>query len=303
MTTNSVTASAPAKINLQLGVGPVRADGYHPLATVYQAVDLRDEVTVRPASTYSVEVTGDDRLALADVPLGEDNIAVRAARLLADHHGVDAPVAIRIDKRIPVAGGLAGGSADAAATLVACDALWRARTSHEDLLRLAGGLGSDVPFAVLGGTAVGTGRGELVSAAEVRGDYWWVMVGAREGLSTPAVYRGFDELHGPAAREPTVSQELLDALRTHDVAGLGRSLCNDLQAAALRLRPELAEVLQAGRDAGAAGVLLSGSGPTCVMLCEDPDHASRVESALVAAGRATTTARGPARGATVDRAG
>lgn len=305
MTPAWVTASAPAKINLYLGVGPVRPDGYHPLATVYQAIGLLDEVTVAPASTYSVTVTGNPRLTLTDVPLDESNIAVRAARLLAEHEGIHGAVAIRIDKGIPVAGGMAGGSADAAATLVACDALWGLACPREVLMELAGRLGSDVPFAIAGGTAVGSGRGELVAPAMVRGDYWWVVVESPDGLSTPAVYAEFDALHaGSPVPEPVIPEALMEALRNSDPSGVADAMGNDLEAAALRLRPELAEVLTAGVQAGALGSLLSGSGPSCLFLCEDKEHAVDVVAALRGAGLGPVSmARGPVGGAKVERTG
>ncbi|MGH3509605.1 MAG: 4-(cytidine 5'-diphospho)-2-C-methyl-D-erythritol kinase, partial [Nocardioidaceae bacterium] len=173
--TRAVAVSAPAKINLCLGVGAVRADGFHALATVYQAVGLHDRVTVSTADETVVHVHGDDRLDLSQVPTDDRNIAVRAARLLAAHHGLEEEVSISIDKGIPVAGGMAGGSADAAATLLACDVLWETATPRDDLLRLAGQLGSDVPFAIVGGTALGSGHGELVTPVMARGEFWWVV--------------------------------------------------------------------------------------------------------------------------------
>src|SRR4051794_10997452 len=190
-----VAATAPAKINLSLGVGPNRPDGFHTLATVYQAIGLYDRVTVRPADETTVAVTATEgRVPVHDVPLDATNIAVRAARLLAEHHGFERAVEITIDKAIPVAGGMAGGSADAAATLLACDHLWGLATAREDLLLVAAELGSDVPFALLGGTAIGTGRGETVTPLMTRGEYWWVVLESPRGLSTPQVYRTFDEL-------------------------------------------------------------------------------------------------------------
>lgn len=305
MTLVWVTASAPAKINLHLGVGPVRADGYHPLATVYQAIGLLDEVTVTPASTYSVTVTGNPRLTLTHVPLDDSNIAVRAARLLAEHAGVHGAVAIRIDKGIPVAGGMAGGSADAAATLVACDALWGLAYPREVLMELAGHLGSDVPFALCGGTAVGSGRGELVAPAMVQGDYWWVVVESPDGLSTPAVYAEFDALHAEApVPDPVIPEALMEALRNSDLPGVADAMGNDLEPAALRLRPELGEVLAAGVQAGALGSLLSGSGPSCLFLCEDKEHAVAVVTALRDAGLGPVSmARGPVGGAGIERTG
>lgn len=300
-----VTASAPAKINLHLGVGPVRPDGFHPLATVYQAIGLVDEVTVRPAAAYEVSVTGDSRLHLDAVPLDTSNIAVRAATLLARHHQLDEAVAIAIDKQIPVAGGMAGGSADAAATLVACDALWGLGSSREHLLAVAAELGSDVPFALVGGTAIGSGRGETVVPAMVRGTYWWVAVESPDGLSTPAVYRGFDLLHADVAvPDPEIPEPLMEALRNHDVQKLGLSLHNDLERAAIRQRPELEDVLRAGLAAGALGGLVSGSGPSCLFVCSGPEHAAHVASALTQAGFGpVSTARGPAHGARVERTG
>jgi 4-diphosphocytidyl-2-C-methyl-D-erythritol kinase len=305
MTFAWVTASAPAKINLHLGVGPVRPDGYHPLATVYQAVGLRDEVTVAPAPEHSVTVTGNPRLSLTEVPLDDSNIAVRAARLLAEHAGVHGAVTIRIDKGIPVAGGMAGGSADAAATLVACDALWGLECPREVLMQVAAGLGSDVPFAIAGGTAVGSGRGELVAPAMVRGDYWWVVVESPEGLSTPAVYKEYDVLHADTTLgDPEIPAALMESLCTGDLPGVAAAMGNDLCAAALRLRPELGDVLAAGVAAGALGSLLSGSGPSCLFLCEDKAHALDVVAALRDAGRGPVSmARGPVPGAQVERTG
>ena len=301
-----VRASAPAKINLHLGVGPVRDDGYHPLATVYQAVGLLDEVTVAPATEWTVTVAGDERLALSDVPADGTNIAVRAARLLAEHAGLDEPVSVRIDKGIPVAGGMAGGSADAAAALVACDALWQLATPREELMLLAAELGSDVPFALVGGTAVGTGRGEVVVPAMVRGDYWWVVTGASQGLSTPQVYGEFDVIaEDLGVADPEIPDELMEALRAHDLEKLALSLHNDLEPAAIRLRPELSEVLATGIDETALGALVSGSGPSCLFLCSGREHAHQVARSLrvAKAGDPVTVARGPVPGARVERFG
>ena len=190
----TVTVRAPAKVNLYLGVGPVREDGYHPLSTVYQAIGLYDDVTVVDASDWSVAVAPTGDIDCSGVPLDESNLAVRAGELLARHHGLDRAAAIEIHKGIPVAGGLAGGSADAAAALVALDRLWALETSDDELLALAGRLGSDVPFALIGGTAYGTGRGEQVEPVTDRGDWWWVVVPDDEGLSTAEVYATFDRL-------------------------------------------------------------------------------------------------------------
>jgi 4-diphosphocytidyl-2-C-methyl-D-erythritol kinase len=306
-TTRAVTVTAPAKINLCLGVGPVGPDGFHPLATVYQAVGLYDHVTVRDAGSavadVSVSLRADARLSVADVPTDGANIAARAARLLAQQQGVDRGVEIVIDKGIPVAGGMAGGSADAAATLLACDRLWGLHTPREGLLELAAELGSDVPFALVGGTAIGSGRGEVVTPLMTSGEYWWVVLESAKGLSTPEVYREFDALHaGSRIDTPEIPDELLQALRGHQVAELGKTLCNDLQAAAFRLRPGLREALDRGRSESAHGAILSGSGPSCVFLCEGRSHAVRVAAGLSAYGLGPVSfAPGPVHGARVSR--
>ncbi len=278
--TPHVTVSAPAKINLSLGVGPVRPDGFHPLATVYQAIGLFDDVRVRPASTDSLTVYGDG-VDISEVPTDGTNLALRAAALLAKHHGLDEAVEVHIHKRIPVAGGLAGGSTDGAAALVACDALWGVRTPRDELLGLAAELGSDVPFCILGGTAIGSGRGELVTPVMTRGRYWWVVLPSEGGLSTPAVYGEFDRLAGEAGvDEPEISASMLSALRAGDVEWLGATLSNDLQEAALLLRPELEELIGEGLAASAHGAIVTGSGPTTVYLCESRAHAVEVNSAF-----------------------
>jgi 4-diphosphocytidyl-2-C-methyl-D-erythritol kinase len=279
--TGAVAVTAPAKINLCLGVGPAREDGFHALATVYQAIGLYDQVTVRAADDLTVTVRADPRLSVEDVPTDESNIAARAALLLAKHHGIDRGVAITIDKGIPVAGGMAGGSADGAASLLACNHLWGLRTAKEELLELAAELGSDVPFALVGGTAIGSGRGEVITPLMTRGEYWWVVLESPVGLSTPSVYREFDLMHEVSpARAPEIPDGLISALRRHDVEALGAYLSNDLQQAALRLRPELGRGLEQGRLESAHGAILSGSGPSCLFLCEGRAHAMQVAGGL-----------------------
>lgn len=278
--THTVTVRAAAKINLHLGVGAVRPDGFHPLATVYQAVGLYDDVRVAEADAWEVTVTGEGHVALAEVPQDASNIAIRAGLALARHHGIELAARIEIHKGIPVAGGLAGGSADAAATLLALDRLWSLQTSDEDLLRLAGELGSDVPFALLGGAATGHGRGELVEPLPDNGSWWWVVVGNPTGLSTPAVYRHFDELQRSAVADPVVPERLVEALRAGDVLALAGSLGNDLQEPALDLRADLRQTFADGQEAGALATLLSGSGPTVLLLCRDAAHAREVAGAM-----------------------
>jgi 4-diphosphocytidyl-2-C-methyl-D-erythritol kinase len=297
----AVAVTAPAKINLCLGVGPVREDGYHALATVYQAIGLYDQVTVTPADDVTVTLHAAPRLSIDDVPTDTSNIAARAALLLAAHHGIERGVAITIEKGIPVAGGMAGGSADGAASLLAYDHLWGLRTSREELLELAAELGSDVPFALVGGTAIGSGRGEVVTPVMTRGEYWWVVLESAVGLSTPSVYREFDLMHEVSpARPPEIPDELISALRRHDVAALGAHLSNDLELAALRLRPELGRDLQQGRLESAHGAILSGSGPSCLFLCEGRAHALQVAGGLRSIGLGPVSfAPGPVPGARV----
>lgn len=299
----AITVKVPAKVNLSLGVGTVRGDGYHPLATVYQAIDLYDTVTVRTADEWSVVVTGDERLSIGDVPTDRSNIAVRAAELLAAHHGIDSALAITIDKGIPVAGGMAGGSADAAAALVGADVVWGTRTRRCDLVAIAAELGSDVPFALCGGTAIGSGHGEVVTPVMTRGDYWWVILESTQGLATREVYAEFDAMHaGADVADPQLSDALLAALRNHDIKGLGAALSNDLQATSFRLRPELEQSLLHGLESSAHGAIVSGSGPSCLFLCEGRAHAQQVGGALNAAEiGAVSFARGPVPGPRVIR--
>ncbi|MGZ2358365.1 4-(cytidine 5'-diphospho)-2-C-methyl-D-erythritol kinase [Streptomyces sp. 372A] len=295
----SVTVRVPAKVNVQLAVGAARPDGFHDLANVFLAVGLYDEVTVAPADSLRVTCSGPDA---AQVPLDASNLAARAASALAARHGIAPDVHIHIDKDIPVAGGMAGGSADGAGALLACDALWGTGTPREELLALCAELGSDVPFSLVGGAALGTGRGERLTPVEVGGTFHWVFAVADGGLSTPAVYREFDRLTaGTRVPEPVASDALLDALRSGDPKALAATLGNDLQAPALALRPSLAATLAAGTEAGALAALVSGSGPTTAFLAEDEAAAHAVAAALTASGtcRTARTAVSPARGATV----
>jgi 4-diphosphocytidyl-2-C-methyl-D-erythritol kinase len=373
-----VTARVPAKVNLQLSVGPPGADGYHDLVTVFHALALFDEVTVTSANTDSVVVTGE---GARSVPLGPDNLAARAVAALVDAVGPgvrDSPgLAIEIRKRIPVAAGLAGGSADAAGALVACNELWGTGLSHQELSEVAARVGSDVGFALLGGTAVGLGRGDRVTPALAAGTYHWVLAFADGQLSTPAVYAACDRLRAraagpgpagsagsagkpasggraapdgkpasggrpapgstadpggraapgvtpasagrpasggkapggkpaPGGRPGTVGPPQLDtalmaALRSGDPAALGPLLSNDLQPAAVSLLPRLRQTLAAGREYGALGGIVSGSGPTCAFLARDGAHARDLAVALAGAGvcRTVASVTGPAPGATV----
>ncbi|MGQ7749921.1 4-(cytidine 5'-diphospho)-2-C-methyl-D-erythritol kinase [Streptomyces sp. WC2508] len=295
----SVTVRVPAKVNVQLAVGAPRPDGFHDLANVFLAVGLYDEVTVTPADGLRITCSGPDA---AQVPLDATNLAARAAIALAERHGIAPDVHIHIAKDIPVAGGMAGGSADGAAALLACDALWSTGATRDELLAICAELGSDVPFSLIGGAALGTGRGERLTPIEAGSAFHWVFAVADGGLSTPAVYGEFDRLTADTdVPEPEASPALLDALRTGDATALAAALSNDLQPAALSLRPSLADTLAAGTAAGALAALVSGSGPTTAFLVADEESARKVAEALLTSGtcRNARTAVSPAPGATV----
>ena len=302
---NAVTVQAPAKINLQLAVGPRRADRYHDLVTIFQAISLYDDVTVT-----ETDEPGEDRVLVSGegagaVPDGRDNLALMAAAALTRAAGLprdsDRHIEITIRKRIPVAAGLAGGSADAAAALVACNELWQAGLSHEQLTEVAAAVGSDVAFALLGGTAVGQGRGEQLTPALASGEYHWVLAVADGALSTPEVYAAFDRLNGPDGREPALDHALMAALRSGHPAAVGDTLSNDLQLAAISLFPALRKTLTAGRELGALGAMVAGSGPTCVFLAESAKRAVDLAVALSGAGvcRAVARATGPVPGVSI----
>jgi 4-diphosphocytidyl-2-C-methyl-D-erythritol kinase len=296
----AVAARAPAKVNVQLAVGPLRPDGFHELRTVYLAVSLSDTVTVRAGEGLSVSVTG---LDAGVVPADRGNLVWRAAELLADHAGVRPDAAIEIAKSIPAAAGLAGGSADAAAALVALDALWGTRASREDLHGLAARLGSDVPFSLLGGVALGSGRGERLSPVLARSRWDWVLGLAGAGLSTPAVYAELDRLRSagaiPGGDTLPSADPVIAALRSGPPSALAAALANDLQAPALALRPELGRAIRAMTDAGALGALVSGSGPTVAGLASDARSAVRLAAELAGVGifRTVRAVHGPVPGA------
>ena len=319
-----VRASAPGKVNLTLRVGAPTPDGYHPLVTVFEALNLRETVTVRTSKTPGVRVETIAYLpdgsvdeattrAMMDVDPAT-HLAVRAARVLqrlaaaGPWASTAAGLSIRVDKRVPVAGGMAGGSADAAAALVACNELWDLGLGDEQLHAIGRSLGADVPACLAGGIALGTGRGDHMSVlregdeAGAEYQHHWVMLLAHEGLSTPSVFREFDRVDAagaPALAEPTPEEVAALCAGPEE---LRHCLVNDLQAPALRLRPELAETIAAATDAGALAVTLSGSGPTVAALARDAEHARALAATL---SDAPTVARaipthGPACGARIE---
>ena len=297
-----VHVRAPAKLNLFFEVGDVQDDGYHEVASAYQAVSLYEDVWAQPAAEFTVSISG--TVDLSGVPADDRNLALRAARLVAQKIGHTGGVHLEIVKHVPVAGGMGGGSADAAAALVACDALWGADLGAAQLQQLAARLGADVPFALMGGTAIGTGRGDQLSPALAKGRFDWVLVPSDAGLSTPEVYAHLDALRTrpdivSAVRTPSVDPGVLLALRAGDPVALAESARNDLQAAALSLRSELREALELGEQNGALAGLVSGSGPTLAFLTADPESALELQVVLSAAGYEALHVHGPVHGARV----
>jgi len=302
MSVKSVTVRVPAKVNLQLSVGPREADGFHNLVTVFQAISIFDDVTVTfgpPKSGLSISITGDQKHG---VPADDSNLAIKAIALIAKEYDLEIDAHVEIKKLIPVAGGMAGGSADAAAAIVAIDYLYSLGMSREEMTEIAAQLGSDVPFMLSGGTAIGTGHGDQLTAALSRGTYHWVLALSSIGLSTPAIYRECDRLRLESEiAEPQTNELLMQALLAADPKSVGAHLVNDLQAAACSLRPALRLVLDVGQEYGALGALVSGSGPTVAFLVTDEEAGLDLAVALTASGVVGSVARayGPVAGAKV----
>lgn len=302
MATNSVTVRVPAKVNLQLSVGPKEEDGFHGLVSVFQAISIYDDVTItksEPGNGITITVIGDHTHG---VPADSTNLAVKAAELIASEYDIDMDIHIEIKKLIPVAGGMAGGSADAAAVIVGLDSLFKLGMTREETHEFGSKLGSDVPFMINGGTAIGQGRGDQLTAALSRGTYHWVLALSTVGLSTPAVYTECDRLRaGSDIAAPQTSDQLMQALLAADPKAVGAALHNDLQMAACSLRPALDLVLEVGRDYGALGAIVSGSGPTVAFLVNDEEQGLDLAVALTASGVVGSVARayGPVHGAKV----
>ena len=292
----------PAKVNLQLAVGPREADGFHNLVTVFQAISIYDDVTITkttPGSGITIAITGDHTHG---VPADSTNLAVRAAQLIADDYNFAVDIHIDVVKSIPVAGGMAGGSADAAAVIVGLNDLFNLEMSREEMLEFGAQLGSDVPFMITGGTAIGQGRGDQLTAALSRGTYHWVLALSTVGLSTPAVYQECDRLRaGLDIAAPQTSDALMQSLLAADPKAVGLALQNDLQSAACSLRPALTLVLDVGEEYGALGAIVSGSGPTVAFLVGDEEQGLDLAVALTSSGVVGSVARayGPVPGAKV----
>jgi 4-diphosphocytidyl-2-C-methyl-D-erythritol kinase len=302
MKLSGVVVRVPAKVNLQLSVGPLGADGFHEVTTVFQAISLYDDVTVKfgePGTGIVLTLSGPTS---AGVPVDSTNLAYMAAQLMIDKHDLDSDLSIHIKKEIPVAGGMAGGSADAAGVIVAMDSLFELGLSRDGMEKIAAELGSDVPFSITGGIAIGRGRGDEITPVLARGSYQWVLAMSAQGLSTQAVYAESDRLRtGLDIARPQVSDQMLQALRAGDAVALGQALSNDLQPAACSLRPALRLALDVGNDYGALGSIVSGSGPTVAFLVEDDERALDLTVALSASGVVAGVIRagGPTHGARV----
>ena len=296
---NQVSVRVPGKINLQLSVGPIQRDGYHEVATVFQSVSLFDELTISENDGDGIEIAAEGKSA---IPLGKENLAYKAADLMRKKFDISTGLLIKIKKEIPIAGGMAGGSANAGAAIVGIDALFSLGLKRDEMERIGGEIGADVPFTISGGTAIGTGRGDQITPVLSRGSYNWVLALSSSGLSTPAVYKECDRLReGLDISKPHVSDSLLHSLSQGDSKALGKSLTNDLQAAACSLKPALRLILDVGMDYGALGGIVSGSGPTVAFLAENEDHALDLVVALTSSGVVGNVIRvaGPVPGARV----
>ena len=295
----AVVVRAPGKINLQLSVGPLKSNGYHDVATIFQAVSLFDDVTVSENSGNEIALSAESKFP---IPLGEENLAYQAAALMIKEFEIPKGISISIKKEIPVAGGMAGGSADAAATIVGIDALFKLGLKRTEMEALGAKLGADVPFSIAGGTAIGTGHGDQITSVLSRGNYNWVLALSSSGLSTPAVYKECDRLReGMELAQPHVKETLLSALGSGNAEELGKELSNDLQAAACSLKPALRLIIDVGLDYGALGGIVSGSGPTVAFLAENEERALDLIVALTSSGVVGNVIRasGPVHGARV----
>ena len=302
MRSRGVVARVPSKVNLQLSVGPLGSDGFHEVTTVFQAISLFDDVTVATAPEgdgIKISITGQTS---SGVPADSSNLAVKAAELMIKNYDLPADLIIKLKKEIPVAGGMAGGSADAAGVIVGLDSLFELGLSRDEMEIVGSKIGSDVPFSICGGVAIGTGRGDQITPALSKGSYNWVLALSGQGLSTPSVYQECDRLReGLSISAPLVSEPLMQALRAGDAKALGKALTNELQPAACSLRPALRLVLDVGIDYGALGGIVSGSGPTVAFLVSDEEHAMDLTVALSASGVVSSVVRatGPAHGARI----
>jgi 4-diphosphocytidyl-2-C-methyl-D-erythritol kinase len=295
-------ADAPGKVNLFFKVGPLNDDGFHDVASLYLAVNLRETVTAQISTDYTVKVAGSlGDFQLLAVPTDETNLVVKVAgRIKAEAGTPEAiKVALGIDKHVPVAGGMGGGSADAAAALVAVNALLRAEVSPERLHDIAATLGSDVPFALAGGAAIGVGKGDVLTAVEGVAPIHLVLILDDQGLSTPAVYKRLDELRDQReeqAESPEINRNIIRALQNGNPFEIAELLHNDLEEAAISLRPDLRIKMTTALQHGAIRVMVSGSGPTILALAASEVAAMQIARSLNELGYNAIATSGPAIG-------
>ncbi|MFM1950650.1 MAG: 4-(cytidine 5-diphospho)-2-C-methyl-D-erythritol kinase [Actinomycetota bacterium] len=266
-------AKAYGKVNLFFQVGPLKEDGYHDVVSLYQAIDLHEKVCVEPAPMWQVEVWS-DLFDVGSVPVDETNIVVKAAKLLAAEVGIDnpQPMKFQIEKQIPVAGGMAGGSADAAAALVALNDAWCLGLGSAELMTVGAKVGADVPFAILGGTAIGIGTGTELTKVPTDFDKHIVLLFPGLELPTKKVFEAFDQLElGEVLDKAPSPEDLIDRLGY-----------NSLKTAALSLLPELKAISE--RDFGLGKAFLSGSGPTLWYLANSAIQAHEAVARMKAAG-------------------
>ena len=287
-----VVASSPGKVNIYFAVGAFLKDGFHDVASCYQALSLREKVLVELTGNFLIDFAGPfEQESQLLVPKDSTNLVYRAGeelKALGSAMGSE-KVSFLIHKRIPIAGGMAGGSADAAASLVALNSLFGAELDDK-LPAAAANLGSDVPFSLMGGTAIGVGRGEVLTKVKDGPALHWVITPNPSGLSTPQVYRQLDIMRVnqgidvSSLEAPEVPEELLEALAEGDVLAVAKLMHNDLESAAVAMLPELAETLKAGQKAGSLRSMVSGSGPTIAHLAKNAIHAEQIATRLLAAG-------------------
>lgn len=299
-------ATAPGKVNLFFKVGPLKDDGYHDVASLYMAVNLAETVVGQIATEYSVKVSGSlDDFALLAVPTDESNLVVKVAKQIKALSATPEVIKLQlgIDKHVPVAGGMGGGSADAAAAMLVSNAMFRTDLAPEQLHQLAAELGADVPFALSGGIAIGTGKGDKLTQIENVKPVHLVIIGDQGGLSTPLVYQRLDALRSARGEdtkqiaEPEINQQLIRALQSGNVHDIADHLHNDLEEATLSLRPDLETRMIAARQLGALKVMVSGSGPTLLAFCGSELGAKEIAEKLVKLGYDARAVSGPAVGA------
>ena len=263
---------APAKINLTLDVLYKRPDNFHEVEMVMTTVDLADRISLESREDGVIQIFSTDNF----VPNDHRNFAYQAARLIKDTYGIRQGVSITIEKEIPIAAGLAGGSSDAAATLKGLNELWNLGLSIDELAELGAKIGSDVSFCVYGGTALATGRGEIIKEIPAPPNCWVVLAKPKIGVSTAEVYGG---LKVEGLQHPNTKQ-MIQAIETKDYELLCSSLGNVLETVTFKLHPEVVMLKEQMKRFGADATLMSGSGPTVFGLVDSEARVSRIYNGL-----------------------